>query len=137
MPSRRGYPRTEGCGLQGHARVPPGGRAAPAAACSHQGRHRQGTRRTYQKVRVSGEKVTHGQTDPRIPAPGPAARRPRKGVGTPEPDGRAAARSSPSASASREFQKDAKQAEAILSNQVGEAVGAWGISQGKREFCRL
>ena len=81
---------------------------------------------SYQKVRVSGEKVTHGQTDPEYLLLGQRLDGLEKGWDALSRMWESRSQALTQCLGFQEFQKDAKQAEAILSNQVGRGTGSWG-----------
>ncbi|KAF4017570.1 hypothetical protein G4228_008746 [Cervus hanglu yarkandensis] len=72
---------------------------------------------SYQKVRVSGEKVTHGQTDPEYLLLGQRLDGLEKGWDALSRMWESRSQALTQCLGFQEFQKDAKQAEAILSNQ--------------------
>ena len=81
---------------------------------------------SYQKVMVSGEKVTHGQTDPEYLLLGQRLDGLEKGWDALSRMWESRSQALTQCLGFQEFQKDAKQAEAILSNQVGRGTGGWG-----------
>lgn len=90
----------------------------------------EGHQDSYERVKASGEKVLHGQTDPEYLLLGQRL----EGLGTGWDDLRRMWESRSHFLAQclgfQEFQKDAKQAEAILSNQVGRGIQGGGPDGG-------
>lgn len=95
-----------------------------------------GHQHNYEHVKASGEKVVHSQTDPEYLLLGQRLEGLEPGWDALHRMWENRGRSLAQCLGFQEFQKDAKQAEAILSNQVGrgiqglEAAGTGGVSQG-------
>ena len=86
---------------------------------------------------MSGEKVTHGQTDPEYLLLGQRLDGLEKGWDALSRMWESRSQALTQCLGFQEFQKDAKQAEAILSNQVGRGTRGWGHLSGQERICRL
>lgn len=92
----------------------------------------EGHQKSYQHVKESGEKVIHGQTDPEYQLLGQRLEGLDTGWDALRRMWESRSHSLAQCLEFQKFQRDAKQAEAILSNQVGRGSQGWGygVSQG-------